>query len=68
MKIKNKLESIKKIKELNLNRFPEELFKKGDNEKILDFINKYPYDFYAIRSKDTIDCKFNNFKTPRKKF
>lgn len=29
MKIENKLESIKVIKELNLNRFEEELFERG---------------------------------------
>lgn len=49
--IKNKLESIKKIKELKLNTFPEELFKKGEEDKVLEFVNKYPADYYAIRDK-----------------
>lgn len=49
--IKNKLESIKKIKEIKLNTFPEQLFKKGEEDKVLEFINKYPADYYAIRDK-----------------
>lgn len=51
MIIKNKIESIEKIKKLNLNKFPEELFKKGEIEKVRKFINKYPADYYAIRDK-----------------
>lgn len=51
MIIKNKLESINKINELGLNRFPEQLFKKGDEDKVLEFIDKYPADYYAIRDK-----------------
>ena len=35
MEIKNKLESIKKINELKLNKFPEQLFNKGKIEKML---------------------------------
>ena len=33
MEIKNKMESIRKINELNLNRFPEQVFNKGEEEK-----------------------------------
>lgn len=52
--IKNKIESVKKIKELKLNTFPEQLFKKGEEDKVLEFVNKYPADYYAIRDKSTV--------------
>lgn len=51
MIIKNKLESINKINELNLNKFPEQLFKKNEETKVLNFIEKYPANYYAIRDK-----------------
>lgn len=51
MRIKNKLESIKKINELELNRFPEALFYKNEESKVIEFVNKYPTDYYAIRDK-----------------
>ena len=34
MFIKNKLESMKRISELRLNKFPEQLFKAGEQEKV----------------------------------
>ena len=51
MIIKNKLESINKINELKLNKFPEMLFKQNEVEKVQEFIEKYPAKFYAIRDK-----------------
>ena len=51
MEIKNKLESIKKIKELNLNKFPEQLFKQGEEKKVEEFLQQYPAQYYAIRDK-----------------
>ena len=51
MIIKNKLESIKKINELCLNKFPEQLFRSGEEIKVLEFLEKYPAKFYAIRDK-----------------
>lgn len=65
MRVKNKLHSIELIKALNLNRFEEELFKSDEDDKVMDFINKYPYEFYAVRSKSIVGCKKNSFKTPR---
>lgn len=50
--IKNKLESISKINELGLNKFPEEMFKKGEEEKVLQFLKDYPAKYYAIRDKE----------------
>ena len=49
MIIRNKLKSIKKINELGLNKFPEQLFKKGDEEKVRQFLIYYPAEYYAIR-------------------
>lgn len=51
MKIKNKIESYKKIIELNLNRFPENIFKSGEVDKVKNFIETYPANYYAIRDK-----------------
>ena len=51
MLIKNKLESIKKINELGLNKFPEQLFKADEYEKVKDFLTCYPAKYYAIRDK-----------------
>ena len=51
MIIRNKLESIKKINELGLNKFPEQLFKEGEQERVKEFLNCYPAPYYAIRDK-----------------
>ena len=51
MIINNKLESIDKIKKLRLNKFPEQLFKKGEEEQINKFLQDYPAEYYAIRDK-----------------
>lgn len=51
MIIKNKLESINKINELGLNKFPEQLFRENEETKVQEFIEKYPAEFYAIRDK-----------------
>lgn len=51
MIIKNKLESINKINELKLNKFPEQLFRENEEDKVQEFIEKYPADYYAIRDK-----------------
>ena len=51
MFIKNKLESMKKISELGLNKFPEQLFKAGEQEKVREFLTYYTAQYYAIRDK-----------------
>lgn len=51
MNINNKMESIEKIQELNLNKFPEQLFKINEGKKVLKFLNRYPAKYYAIRDK-----------------
>ncbi len=51
MKIINKLESINTINKLKLNKFPEQLFKTNEENKVIKFINKYPAKYYAIRDK-----------------
>lgn len=49
--ITNKLESIEMIQSLNLNRFPEQLFKSNQLQKVKEFLKKYPAKYYAIRDK-----------------
>ena len=66
MIINNKIESLEKIIKLNLNKFPEKLFKKGDINEILDFIKIYPAEFYAIRDKSK-SCGNFKLKVPRDK-
>lgn len=51
MIIRNKIESIDKINELGLNKFPEQLFKTNDEEKVRKFLQDYPAEYYAIRDK-----------------
>ena len=51
MLIRNKLESMKKISELKLNKFPEQLFTENDTEKVKEFLHMYPAKYYAIRDK-----------------
>lgn len=63
MIINNKIESINKIKELNLNKFPEETFKKNEENKIKKFLKKYPANLYAIRDKSSPSGLFK-FKVP----
>ena len=42
MEIKNKMESVEKINELKLNKFPEQIFNKGEEQKIQEFLKKAP--------------------------
>lgn len=51
MIIRNKFESIKKINELSLNKFPEQLFAENEEEKVQKFLDSHPADYYAIRDK-----------------
>ncbi len=63
--VKTKLKSIELIKKLELNQFPEQLFHSGEEEKISNFLETYPSIYYAVRSKNVVGCKKNNFKVPR---
>lgn len=51
MKIYNKVESSKKIEELKLNKFSEAILKQGEENKVLEFIEKNPAKYYALRDK-----------------
>ncbi len=51
MEIKNKLESIQVINKLGLNKFPEQLFKIGEETKVMEFLRQYPAKYYAVRDK-----------------
>lgn len=64
MKVRNKLESIKIIRQNKLNSFPEKLFTKNQEEDVIKFIKENPAEYYAVRSKEIVGCKKNNFKTP----
>ena len=66
MIIRNKIDSLEKIIELKLNKFPEKLLKKGDINETLDFIKVYPAEFYAIRDKSK-SCGNFKLKVPRDK-
>lgn len=66
MIINNKIDSINKINELNLNKFAEQLFKENEEDKIIAFMDKYPIKYYAIRDKSNINGKFK-LKVPRNK-
>ena len=39
------------ISELGLNKFPEQIFKSGEEESVKLFLDKYPALYYAIRDK-----------------
>ena len=41
MRIDNKLESMKKINELHLNKFPEQLFNKNEQDKVKEFLKNF---------------------------
>ncbi len=58
MRICNKMESMKAINELQLNKFPEAFFKNGEIEKVKAFLEKYPEKYYAIRDKSSARGKF----------
>lgn len=58
MIIKNKLESISKINELGLNKFPEQLFRKNELVKVKSFLEQYPAQFYAIRDRSKAEGIF----------
>lgn len=64
MKVRNKVESIKIIRQNKLNSFPEKLFTKNQEEDVIKFIKENPAEYYAVRSKEIVGCKKNNFKTP----
>lgn len=51
MEIKNKIESYNKIIELELNRFPEKVFKAAEKDEVAKFLKDNPVRYYAIRDK-----------------
>ena len=61
MEIKDKLESIETIKKLQLNKLKEGLFRKGETEKVKEFLNSCSEHLFCIRdrSKTGGNFKFN---------
>ena len=55
IKIKNKFQSMNYIEKFNLNTLPEKYFEKYDRKQIIDFLKKYPANFYAVRVKEQIN-------------
>ena len=58
MKVRNKLESLKIIKEKKLNSFPEKLFYKDQKTEIFQFLKDYPANYYAIYF---VECTYKSF-------
>lgn len=58
MEIKNKIESVNVINQFELNKLEEQLFSRGEEQKVVEFLNKFPYKFYAIRDKSKSGGKF----------
>lgn len=58
MKIRNKLESVEKINELKLNKLSEQVFNKGEEQKVQEFLKKSPARYYAIRDKSNAGGTF----------
>lgn len=54
MKISSKIESITKIRQLNLNHLPEEVFTSQDISKITDFIDRTQQKLYIIRNMSSV--------------
>jgi hypothetical protein len=66
MIIKNKIESMNKINELKLNKFPEQLFKENEEDKVIKFLQEYPAEYYAVRDKSKA-CGNFKLKVPYSK-
>lgn len=58
IKIKDKKDSINKMKELRLNYFPLEVFAVNDIEGIKKFFEKFPSDEYVLRSPNKTNANF----------
>lgn len=65
VRIVHKLDSVRLIKKLKLNMFPEEVFRTGEDNRVLAFMDQYPVFYYAIRSKEIVGCRNNDFKVSR---
>ncbi|MBO5394957.1 MAG: hypothetical protein J6A28_03530 [Clostridia bacterium] len=56
--IKDKKDSIAKIKQMGLNHFPQDVFDVKDLEAIKEFFEKYPAEEYILRHTDKTNGKF----------
>ncbi|MBQ8444165.1 MAG: hypothetical protein IJX25_02300 [Clostridia bacterium] len=56
--IKDKKDSINKIKQMGLNHFPQDVFEVSDIEGIEDFFNDFPADEYVLRSTNKTNGNF----------
>lgn len=70
IRIKDKKDSINKMKELRLNYFPLEVFEVHDIDGIKDFFNKYPAEEFVMRSPNKTNGNFffvKNFEEAKEK-
>lgn len=58
IKIKDKKDSILKMREMNLNTMPCEVFSADDREGIENFFNRFPAEEYILRSTDKAQGEF----------
>jgi len=59
------MQSTEYINRMRLNKFPDQLFKKGNEKDLLEFLNKFPAEYYAIRDKTNSGSKKFNFKATK---
>ena len=70
IKIKDKKDSINKMKELRLNYFPLDVFDVKDLDGIKKFFDKYPFEEYVMRSPNKTNGNFfyvKNFEVAKEK-
>lgn len=56
--VKDKKDSIAKIKQMGLNHFPQDVFDVDDEEAIKDFFERYPAPEYILRHPDKTNGNF----------
>lgn len=54
MIVRNKVESYKRINELGLNKFPEQLFRENESTKVKEFLESNKAEYYAIRDRSKV--------------
>ena len=56
--IKDKKDSVYKMKQLDLSHFPQDVFEVEDRQAIKEFFEKYPAEEYVLRSPEKASGKF----------
>ena len=66
LKIRNKLESLKTVKQLGLNTMPIEYFETYNKELLDDFFKRYDYKYYVVRDFGKASSNFFRFNISKK--